>query len=541
MSIKPRSKSIVSVSAMGLFALGTSVAQADVVSSQLINIQAPIATSIGMASGTAAVATAPVAAGAAMSGDNLPPNATPGQCYARIWIPPKFQTTTETVETKPMGERLEVIPATYETVTERILVKEASETLVAVPATYGTDSEKVLVKDAELHWHYGRNGVRSAKHSKTQHPDPAFLSYARSLGMADNVAPGQCYAEYTVPGTSSTTTEKMLKSEASQKIVIVPATYTTAEERVLVSDASEKLVTIPATYETVTEKVLVKPAFTTWKVSECSGGACQTGSVPNRVAGSVDRIDQSTGEIMCLIEVPAQYKTITKRVLKTPATTKTVGTPAQYKVQTVRKLATPASQSTVEIPATYQTITKTVNASSPVTSWHLSGCKGGSAGGSACSAPPAGSLATGNALCLTEKPAVYKTVSKRVVATSATTKSNPVPAQYKTVSIRKMATPPQERRIEIPAEFGKVTKTEKVSEGNMEWKPVLCQANMTSAKVQEIQRALKAAGSYYGPIDGVVGSQTIRGVQKYQTSKGLTPTRFLTIETVKSLGVNPTH
>ena len=64
---------------------------------------------------------------------------------------------------------------------------------------------------------------------------------------------------------------------------------------------------------------------------------------------------------------------------------------------------------------------------------------------------------------------------------------------------------------------------------------------MTSSKVQEIQRALKAAGSYYGPIDGVVGSQTIRGVQKYQTTKGLTPTRFLTIETVKSLGVNPTH
>ena len=314
MSIKPRNKSIVSVSALGLFALGTSVAHADVVSSQLINIQAPIATSIGLATGT--TATVPVAAGAAMSGDLLPPNAIPGQCYARIWIPPEFKTTTETVETKPMGERLEVVPATYETVTEKILVKEASEKLITVPATYKSDSEKILIKDAELHWHYGRNGVSSAKHSKTQHPDPAFLNYARSLGMSDNVQPGQCYAEYTVPGKSSTTTEKILKSEASQKIEIVPATYETVEERVLVSDASEKLVTVPATYETVTEKVQIKPAFTTWKVSECSGGACQTGNIPNRVAGSVDRIDQSTGEIMCLIEVPAQFKTITKRVLK---------------------------------------------------------------------------------------------------------------------------------------------------------------------------------------------------------------------------------
>ncbi len=539
MSIKPRNISIVSLSAMGLFALGTSFAQADEVSSQLINIQAPIATTIGMATGSAAVATAPVAAGAAMNMDLLPPNATPGQCYARIWIPPKFQTTTETVETKPLGERLEVIPAKFETVTERILVREASEKLITVPATYGTASEKILVKDSELHWHYGRNGVRSARHSKTQHPDPAFLNYARSLGMADNVQPGQCYAEYTVPGTTGTTTEKMLKSEASQKIEIIPATYNTVEERVLVSDASEKLITVPATYETVTEKVLVKPAFTTWKVSECSGGACQTGNIPNRVAGSVDRIDQSTGEIMCLIEVPAQYKTITKRVLKTPATTKTVGTPAQYSVQKVRKLATPATERTVDIPATYQTITKTVNASSPTTSWHAAGCGKGALSSMSCA--PAGSYATGNALCLTEKPAAYKTVSRRVVKTSAATKSVAIPAEYKTVQIRKMTTPPQERRIEIPAEFGKVTKTERISEGNMEWKPVLCQANMTSSKVQEIQRALKAAGSYYGPIDGVVGSQTIRGVQKYQTTKGLTPTRFLTIETVKSLGVNPTH
>jgi len=534
MSIKPRNKSIVSVSAIGLFALGTSFAHAaDEVSSQLINIQAPIATSITMATGAAAaaVATAPVAAGAAMGGDLLPPNATPGQCYARIWIPPQFKSTTETVEVKPAGERLEVVPAKYETGTDSVLVKEASERLVTVPATYETQTEKVLVRDAYLHWHYGRNGVASARHSKTQHPAPAYLSYARSLGMPENVQPGQCYAEYTQPAKYNTMTEKMLKSEASQKIDVIPAKYKMVDEKVLVSEASEKMVTVPANYETVTEKILVKPAFTTWKVSECSGGACQAGMVPNRVAGSVDRIDQSTGEIMCLVEIPAQYKTITKRVLKTPATTKTVTRPAQYKVVKVRKLATPAQERTVDIPATYQTVSKTVKVSDPVTRWVLAGSSEAKSAGNP----------TGNALCLTQKPAVYKTVTKRVVKTPASTRTVTIPAEYKTVQVRKMVTPPQEKRIEIPAKYGKVTKTERVSEGNMEWKPVLCQANMTSAKIQEIQRALKTAGSYYGPIDGVVGSQTIRGVQKYQKSKGLSPTRFLTIETVKSLGVNPTN
>ncbi|MFK8066978.1 MAG: peptidoglycan-binding protein [Gammaproteobacteria bacterium] len=530
MSIKPRNTNIVTFSALGLFALGSSFAHADEVSSQLINIQSPIATSIGLATGTA-VATAPIAAGAAMNADLLPPNATPGQCYARIWLPPKFQNSTETVETKPAGESLEIIPATYETVTERVLVKEASQKLVGVPATYGTASEKVLVKDAELHWHYGRNGVSSARDSKTAHPADAYLNYARSLGMSNSVQPGQCYAEYIQPAKYSNVTERMLKSEASQRIEVIPATYETVEERMLVSDASEKLVTIPETYGTITEKVLVKPAYTTWKVSECSGGACETGSVPNRVAGSVDRIDRSTGEIMCLVEIPAQYKTITKRVLKTPATTKTVTTPAQYKVQKIRKLATAAQERVIAIPETYQTITKTVKSSDPVTSWHLAGSAGSKAAGHA----------TGNALCLTEKPAVYKTVSRQVVKTPASTRTVEIPAEYKTVSIRKLVTSPQERRTVIPAQYGQVTKTERVSEGHMEWKPVLCQANMTTAKVQEIQTALKTNGNYYGPIDGVVGSQTINAVQKYQRSKGLTPTRFLTIETVKSLGVNPTH
>ena len=45
---------------------------------------------------------------------------------------------------------------------------------------------------------------------------------------------------------------------------------------------------------------------------------------------------------MCLVEVPATYKTVTKTVLKTPATTRKVETPAEY--TTVRKqvMKTPA-------------------------------------------------------------------------------------------------------------------------------------------------------------------------------------------------------
>ena len=75
----------------------------------------------------------------------------------------------------------------------------------------------------------------------------------------------------------------------------------------------------PPVYENVTERILVKPAYTTWKKGR----------------GPIEKINQATGEIMCLVEVPAEYRTVTKRVLKTPAGTKKVTIPAVYK--TVKK------------------------------------------------------------------------------------------------------------------------------------------------------------------------------------------------------------
>lgn len=34
--------------------------------------------------------------------------------------------------------------------------------------------------------------------------------------------------------------------------------------------------------------------------------------------GPVEKLDQATGEIMCLVEVPAEYRTVTKRVQVSP-------------------------------------------------------------------------------------------------------------------------------------------------------------------------------------------------------------------------------
>ncbi len=469
-------------------------------------------------------------------GDLLPPNAKPGECYARVWIPPKFKSVTERVLAKAEGEKLEVIPAKYQWVEEKVLVSEAGEKLIPVPPSYKTVTEKVLVSPEETFWTFGTDGVISAKGANAKMADANRLNIARSMGLdTDNAKPGQCYAEYYIPAKYTSRTEKVMVAEPSSKVEVIPAKYETVTEKVLVSEPTEKVVTVPAQYKTVTEKVLVKPAYTTWKVSECSGGACQVEQF-ERVRGVKERLDRATGEVMCLVEVPAQYRTVTKRVMVSPPTTKRVAVPAEYKTVTVRKMVQPPQERTVEIPAQYKTVTKREKVADAETYWcPVSGS--GAATAACASRSGAKGTPTGDAFCMAAKPAQYKTITKRVVESPAMTKKVVVPARYKTVKVRKMVSPPQEKRISIPAKYQTVTRTEKVSDGQMEWMPVLCQVNMTSTKIKEIQNALKKAGYYRGPIDGIVGVQTINAMRKFQDAKGLTPTRFLTLETIKALGV----
>lgn len=472
----------------------------------------------------------PAPAQAAMSGNMLlPPNAKPGECYARVWIAPQFKTVTERVLAKEAAERLEVIPAKYGYEEQRVLVSEAAETLTAVPATYKQQSERIRVRDEDLYWTFGTSGPASAKGSKAKRADDRRLSIARTNGLPDNAQTGQCFAEYYIAEKYATRSERVLAKEATRRLQVTPAKYGNVTERVLVKEASSQVRTIPAKYDTRSERVLVKPAYTTWKVSECSGAECQPGQIANRVSGVRERIDQATGEIMCLVEVPAQYKTVSKRVMVSPPSTTTVEIPAEYKNISVRKMVTPPAERYIDIPEEYQTVSRTDKVTDSVTSWHIVG---------SANARTAGQP-TGDVFCMNATPAQYKTITKTVEATPASSKRNVVPARYETVKVRKLVQPASERRIPIPEEYQTVTRTEQVSDGRMEWRTVLCSADMTNAKIGQIQTALRTAGTYRGPIDGVFGSQSITAMRKFQRAKGLTSTRYLTIETVKALGVNP--
>ena len=286
----------------------------------------------------------------------LPPNAKPGECYARLYIPPTYKTVSETMLKRGAAEKLEIIPAKYEWVKEEVLV-----------------------------------------------------------------------------------------SAASQRLEVVPAQYEMVEEKVLVKQASSRMEKVPAKYEWQEETILVRPAETAWKKGR----------------GPVEKMDNATGEIMCLVEIPPVYKTVKKNVMTAPPTTREIAIPAEY-----------------------------------------------------------------------------ETVKQKVVAKPPTTRTIEIPAVYKTVKVKKMVAGPQEQKITIPAEYQTVTKTELVTEGRMEWREILCETNVSGDFIKKFQIALKKAGHNPGPIDGVIGSETVAAMKAYQKEKGLA-VGALTYNTMKSLGIAP--
>lgn len=181
----------------------------------------------------------------------LPPNARPGECYARVFAPPEYKNVSKTVVKREAGVKIETTPAEYEWIEDQVLVKEAFE--------------KLEIKPAEFKW---------------------------------------------------------------------------VEEEVLVKPAGEKLVAEEAEYNTVEERVLVRDGYTSWKKGR----------------GPIEKLDHGTGEIMCLVNVPPEYKTVTKRVLVKPAGVRKVEVPAEHATIKKQVLVTPAQTVKAMVPAEFKTV-----------------------------------------------------------------------------------------------------------------------------------------------------------------------------------------
>ncbi|ASJ75628.1 peptidoglycan-binding domain-containing protein [Granulosicoccus antarcticus] len=416
------------------------------------------------------------------------PDAKPGECYAKVITPARFETSSEDLVVQEAAERIETDAASFEAVNQSVVVKEASQQITVTPTVFAREVEQLQVRAATLSWTTQVGG-----NSLPINPE-AIAQLAASGIDTDAVEPDSCFVEYVTPAQYTAESEQVLIKEATQVIEIEPAVFETDEEQVLIKEASSVIVDVPAIFKAETESVMVEPARSVWK-EDC---------------GVIEQVANATGDVLCLVEVPARYEELTKTVLVKPATTQTVNVPAEYQTVQVQRLVSPAAEKMVDIPAEYTTITKQVLSAEARFFWLA---KGEDADKSA--------IATGREICLTERPAEFVTVDREVVSEPAKSVISEIPAVSETIAVQRLATPATERRISMPEKTKSISRQVQIAPAQVEWKQVLCKVNMTEEIISSLQSALKTEGYDPGPADGIVGQGTLKAMEQYQTAEGI--------------------
>jgi hypothetical protein len=292
-------------------------------------------------------------------------------------------------------------------------------------------------------------------------------AYSQGIPQMPQAKPGECYALVRTPEQYRNVQQNYVARPAGERVDVVPARYQTMNESVVTQEGHERLEVVPPTFRTVTEQVEVSPPTVRYVTSEP-----QYETVSERVMerparqvwkpgrGPMERVDQSTGQILCLVEEPAVYKTITRRVLTRPAETREVQVPGEYRSVTRR---------------------------------------------------------------IIDQPAQIRRVS--------------VPAQVSNMSVQRMVEPARVSRTPVPEQMATVTVRELVAPSSLEWRPVICETNMTPGLVQRVQRALQSQGFDPGPIDGVIGRRTVAALNRFQQARGLPVDSYLNIQSVQALGI----
>lgn len=191
----------------------------------------------------------------------------------------------------------------------------------------------------------------------------------QAVGYPRNAHPGQCFVRVHRPPVYQNFTEQVEIAPARREARITPAVYAWAErqeiveperierhvtpptyrsmtETVVVRPASVREDYIPPTYDTVMDQVVVSPPHTEWRRSLIG---------PDGVLPPEARIE-ATGEVLCLVEVPAEYATVPRRVMTTPAHTVEVPIPAVTQTVTRQVIDQPSQVIETVIPAVYRTV-----------------------------------------------------------------------------------------------------------------------------------------------------------------------------------------
>ena len=214
---------------------------------------------------------------------------------------------------------------------------------------------------------FGSGFAQNASAQSASFGQPQGLQGMDTSAFPPNPLPGECYARIALSAVTQNVEEQIMIEPARQEVRIIPAQFGDVTEEVVVREATTELLTVPASYTTVQEEVVVRPAARRLIPVEPIYDTVieEIVVVPERTVwkpgtGPIQKLDEATGEILCLVTEPAVTKQVERRVMIQPASTREEIIPAVTEVVEREVVNTPARVEERLIPAETRTVTRRV-------------------------------------------------------------------------------------------------------------------------------------------------------------------------------------
>ena len=296
-----------------------------------------------------------------------------------------------------------------------------------------------------------------------------FGAVGAPLAELPNAQAGQCFARIVTPAQYEAVPETVVVAEGYDKLQAMEPAFRDAAQEVMIREAGVEYVVRQPRWENRTEQVLVKPGFERLRIVPArfeTRTETITVGEPRKVwkAGSnlssTRRVDERTGQVYCLVEIPAETRTVSRKVLVEPERVERVPVDAQF-----------------------------------------------------------------------------VTVNKQVMVDRGGVEERATAPQFRTIPTQELVSPAHTVSTSVAPQTATVERNVLRAPEKYEWIEVVCDTNATTSSIYDLQRALEIRGFYNGPIDGLFGPQTQSALESYQNSIGMPHQGYLTIDTLRSLGL----
>ena len=240
---------------------------------------------------TSAPAWAGPHSGPSYTPDLLPPVSHAGECYARVKIPARYESTSQTVMThapyetmrvsepefrsrteqvmvKEPSVRFEVRQPTFKSITEKVVTRPSYEKLSVSPPQFSTVTETFAMSEPRLVWKKG-NPADLIRQGYTIHSTADGGAYGKGYSSTtqygamggERCGPTcEIWCLVEEPGVKKSFQRRVMSSPGEVRRHTVPAQYQHITKQVVADPGGVREIQVPGEYRSVTVHDLVRPA-----------------------------------------------------------------------------------------------------------------------------------------------------------------------------------------------------------------------------------------------------------------------------------------